>query len=186
MLWRTLIDIRREFRAVGDDPTDMRFVLAPQFLLTVRRSSRLRRRIGERQVEAGAAFESSAALFERMLIATADAVGEAAQRIAAELDSIEDRILSEAFSDESGKLLKLRREAFRHNRLVHAAQGLLEQIDQRREEGVLDVYREMAARVRQRVASFHADLHLQGERRACCRTRCRRKSPPRRTGIFSS
>jgi len=163
-LWGTLFDIRREYQAVGDDPTDLRFVLTPQFLLTARRHPAFAADSAKRQIEAGATFESSADLFERMLVATADSVGEAAHRIAAQLDVIEDHVLSEAFSDESGKLLKLRREVSRQNRIVHSAQSLLEQLEQRRGEDALEVYRDLAARVRQRVASFHADLHLQGER----------------------
>ena len=163
-LWGTLYDIRREYQALGDDPADLRFVLTPQFLLTARRHPAFAADSAKRQIEAGAEFESSAELFERMLVATADSVGEAAHRIAARLDSIEDRVLSEYFSDESGTLLKLRREVSRQNRLAHAAQSVLEQLEQRRGEAALEVYRELAVRVRQRVASFHADLHLQGER----------------------
>ena len=48
-----------------------------------------------------------------MLVATADSIGEAAQRIAEQLDSIEDRVLSDTFSDESKLLLKLRRQVSR-------------------------------------------------------------------------
>jgi hypothetical protein len=40
-----------------------------------------------------------------MLVAAADSIGEAAQEIAAELDQIEDRVLSEALRDQSAPLL---------------------------------------------------------------------------------
>jgi len=163
-LWGTLYDIRRDYQELGDDPADLRFVLTPQFLLTTRRHPAFGADSARTQIEAGATFESSAELFERILIATADSVGEAAHRIAARLDSIEDRVLSETFSDESGALLKLRREISRHDRQVHAAQSVLEQLEQRRGEAALEAYRDLAARVRQRVASYDADLQLQGER----------------------
>jgi zinc transporter len=163
-LWGTLYDIQREYQAQGDDPTDLRFVLTPHFLLTARRHPVLSAESARTQIEAGVEFESSAELFEKMLVATADTVGEAAHRIAADLDSIEDRVLSENFSDESGSLLKLRRAVSRQNRLIHASLSVLEQVEQHRAEAILQVYRDLAGRVRQRVASFHADLHLQGER----------------------
>jgi len=82
----------------------------PQFLLTARRHPVFSADAVRKQIEVGSEFESSASLFERMLVASADLVGEGAHRIAARLDSIEDRVLSETFSDESGTLLKLRRE----------------------------------------------------------------------------
>jgi hypothetical protein len=48
-------------------------------------------------------------LFERLLVATADFVGVSAHRIALEIDFIEDRVLSDTVSDETGKLLRIRR-----------------------------------------------------------------------------
>jgi Mg2+ and Co2+ transporter CorA len=78
------------------------------------------------QAEKGATFEDSAALFESMLIAAANSIGEAAQEIAAELDKIEDRVLSDAQSDESAALLRLRlrRGISRQERLVKAAHSV--------------------------------------------------------------
>jgi zinc transporter len=163
-LWGTLYDIPRDYQALGDDPTDLRFVLTPEFLLSARHHPLLSAISLKQQVEDGAEIDSSVALFERMLVATADSVGEAAHRIAAQLDSIEDRVLSESFSDESGSLLKLRRGVSRQHRLAQASLSVLEQVEQHRAESILQVYRDMAGRVRHRVASFHADLHLQGER----------------------
>jgi len=116
------------------------------------------------QAEKGVAFEDSAALFESMLIAAADSIGEAAQQIAAELDQIEDRVLSDALSDESAALLRLRRGISRQERLVQAAHSVLAQLEQNRGESVLQAYRDLGSRVRQRVDAFRADLHLQADR----------------------
>jgi zinc transporter len=117
-----------------------------------------------KQVEAGATFDDSASLFERLLVATADSVGETAHRIGQRLDGIEDRVLSGQASDETGSLLNLRRSISRQDRLAHAVLSVLGQLEQPRASDALPVYRDLANRVRQRAASFHADLRLQGER----------------------
>jgi len=116
------------------------------------------------EAEVGATFEDSAALFERMLIAAADSIGEAAQEIAGELDQIEDRVLSDALSNESAALLRLRRGISRQERLVQAAHTVLAQLEQNRGVSALQKYRDLGLRVRQRVDAFRADLHLQAER----------------------
>jgi zinc transporter len=116
------------------------------------------------QTEKGATFEDSAALFESLLVAAADSIGEATQEIAAQLDQIEDRVLSDALSDESAELLRLRRGISRQERLVQAAHGVLAQLEQNRGQSVLQAYRDLGARVRQRVDGFRADLHLQADR----------------------
>ena len=97
-------------------------------------------------------------------MAAADSIGEATQEIASQLDQIEDRVLSGAFKDESAELLRLRRGISRQERLVQAAHSVLRQLEQNRAESVLQAYRGLGSRVRQRVDAFHADLHLQAER----------------------
>lgn len=163
-LWGTLHDLQREYLGVSEDTTDLRFVLRPHFLLTARRHPVFCADAVRKQVEAGVVIEDSAALFERLLSATADSVGEAAHKIAERLDSIEDRVLSDATSDETKGLLTLRRAIARQDRLIHATLSVLTQLEQPRAGSALPAYRDLADRVRQRVASFHADLRLQGDR----------------------
>ncbi len=163
-LWGVLYDLQRDFQSVGEDPTDLRFVVRPHFLLTARHHPVLSATLMKDRIEAGATFEDSAALFEQLLVATADSVGEAAHRIAGELDGIEDRVLSESVSDESAGLLKLRRAISRQERLIQAAHSVLGQLEQHRAEPALQIYRDLGQRVSQRVVSFHSDLHLQGDR----------------------
>ena len=103
-LWGTLHDLRHEDQTTGMEATDLRFALWPQFLLTARHHPARSAMAVKDQTEKGATFEDSAALFERMLIAAANSIGEAAQQIAGELDQIEDRVLSDALSDESAAL----------------------------------------------------------------------------------
>ena len=47
---------------------------------------------------------------------------------------------------------------------MQAAMSVLGQLEQHRAESALETYRDLGHRVRQRVASFHSDLHLQGDR----------------------
>jgi zinc transporter len=162
-LWGTLHDVRHEDQA-GMEATDLRFALWPQFLLTARHHAARSAMAVKDQAEKGAIFEDSAALFESLLVAAADSIGEAAQEIAGELDQIEDRVLSDALRDESAALLRLRRGISRQERLVQAAHSVLVQLEQHRAESVLQAYRDLASRVRQRVDAFRADLHLQAER----------------------
>ena len=163
-LWGALYDIQRELGAQGEESTDVRFVLTPHYLVTARRHPVMSADAVKKEIESGVIFDGSAELFERMLVATADTVAEASRRIANELDRIEDRVLADALSDESASLLKLRRALSRQDRLIHAVQSVLMQLEQRRAEGASQTYRDLANRVGQRVASFHADLRLQGER----------------------
>jgi zinc transporter len=162
-LWGTLHDVRHEDQA-GMEATDLRFALWPQFLLTARHHAARSAMAVKDQAEKGAIFEDTAALFESLLVAAADSIGEAAQEIAGELDQIEDRVLSDALRDESAALLRLRRGISRQERLVQAAHSVLVQLEQHRAESVLQAYRDLASRVRQRVDAFRADLHLQAER----------------------
>ncbi len=163
-LWGTLHELCHEPEAGGDEATDLRFVLRPQFLVTARRHAVRSARAVHDQVTSGATFDDSTAVFERILTASADAIGETAHEIAGQLDQIEDRVLSETLSDERADLLRVRRSISRQERLVHAVQGVLAQLDQQRAETALQAYRDLGSRVRQRVSSFHADLHLQAER----------------------
>jgi zinc transporter len=124
-LWGTLHDLRHEDQTAGMEATDLRFALRPQFLLTARHHATPCAMAVRDQAEKGATFEDSAALFERMLVAAADSIGEAAQEIAAELDQIKDRVLSEALRDQSAPLLQLRRRISRQERVVQAAHSVL-------------------------------------------------------------
>ena len=81
-LWGTLHDVRHEDQTAGMEATDLRFALWPQFLLTARHHAARSAMAVKDQAEKGATFEDSAALFESMLIAAADSIGEAAQQIA--------------------------------------------------------------------------------------------------------
>ena len=163
-LWGTLHDVRHEDQTAGMEATDLRFALWPQFLLTARHHAARSAMAVKDQAEKGATFEDSAALFESLLVAAANSIGEATQEIAGQLDQIEDRVLSGAFKDESAELLRLRRGISRQERLVQAAHSVLRQLEQNRAESVLQAYRDLGSRVRQRVDAFHADLHLQAER----------------------
>jgi Mg2+ and Co2+ transporter CorA len=128
-LWGTLHDVRHEDQTAGMEATDLRFALWPQFLLTARHHA-ARSAIAVRdQAEKGATFEDSAALFESLLVAAADSIGETTQEIAGQLDQIEDRVLSDSLRDESAALLRLRRGISRQERLVQAAHSVLSQLN---------------------------------------------------------
>jgi hypothetical protein len=112
------------------------------------------------QIEASVTFDRSAALFDSLLVPAADSLGEATHKIAGQLDQIEDRVLSETFSDESAALLRLRRGMSRHERLMQAAHGLLTQLDSIARMASSRPIGDLCLKVGQRVGSFHADLHL--------------------------
>src|SRR5271165_5972376 len=84
-LWGSLEDLQLEIEGPADETTDVRFVLTPRFLMTGRRHPVLSAQEVKRRVESGEIFEESVALFERMLTATADSVGEMAHKIGAAL-----------------------------------------------------------------------------------------------------
>ena len=163
-LWGTLHDVRHEDQTAGMEATDLRFALWPQFLLTARHHAARSAMAVKDQAEKGATFEDSAALFESFSSPPQTSIGEATQEIAGELDQIEDRVLSDALRDESAALLRLRRGISRQERLVQAAHSVLRQLELNRAESVLQAYRDLGSRVRQRVDAFRADLHLQAER----------------------
>jgi Mg2+ and Co2+ transporter CorA len=163
-LWGVTFDAQRDLGTVSDEPTDLRFVVRPQFLVTGRHHPLMSASAVKGRVEQGATFASSVSLFERVLVTAADWVGAAAHRLSQDIDGIEDRVLSETLSDETAKLLKIRRSISRQERLISGAIAVLGQLEQQRGEGALEAYREMGRRVRQRVVAFHSDLHLQAER----------------------
>ena len=163
-LWGVLFDVEREIGANSEEPTDLRFVLRPQCLVTARHRPVMSANTIREKIDEGATFEDSAALFERLLVATADFVGVSAHRIAQDIDVIEDRVLSDTVSDETGKLLRIRRSISKQDRLVQATLSVLGQLEQNRGRTALEAYRDLGHRVRQRVASYHSDLHLQGDR----------------------
>jgi len=163
-LWGTIYDIQYEPESASDEPTDLRFVLTPQYLLTARHHAIHSAHRLKRQIDDGAGFESSGALLEAMFAAVADSIGSATQRISVDLDSIEDRVLSETLFDDRAPLLKLRRTISRQNRVVHAIRSVLERLEQPRAEGALEVYRALAARVGQRIAALQADVHVVSDR----------------------
>jgi len=165
VLWGAMYDLRcDDDNSVGQESTDIRFALRPQFLLTARHHAVNSARVVRAQIEAGMTLDDSAALFESLLGASVDSLGETTQKIAGELDQIEDRVLSETLSDESAALLRLRRGVSRNERLMQASHSLFAQLEQHRGESALPAYRDLCLRVRQRISSFHADLHLQAER----------------------
>jgi zinc transporter len=65
-LWGTIYDTQYELEAPGDEPTDLRFFLTPQFLLTARRHPVHSAHAAKSQIEAGAKFETSAALASKI------------------------------------------------------------------------------------------------------------------------
>jgi zinc transporter len=163
VLWGTVHDIHHD-EGMGDRSTDIRFVLTPRYLLTGRRHAvRSANRMRER-VEAGDEFESSAELFEHMLVAIADTVGASSREFNEQLDAIEDTVLSETVSDERAALLRLRRSISRQNRLVQAIRAILDQFQEPRFAKAPQAYRDLATRVGQRIASFQADFHLHADR----------------------
>src|SRR6202041_1626178 len=142
--WGTRHDVRHEDQTAGMEAPDLRFALWPQFLLTARHHAARSAMAVKDQTEKGATFEDSAALFESLLVAAADSIGEAAQEIAGQLDQIEDRVLSGSLRDESAALLQLRRGISRQERLVQAAHSVLSQLEQNRAESVLQAYRDLS------------------------------------------
>jgi Mg2+ and Co2+ transporter CorA len=165
-LWGTLHDLRHEDQTAGMEATDLRFALWPQFLLTARHHAARSAMAVKDQAKRAQPSKTARRCSNACLSPPPTRSARPRKRAPASwiVSKTEDRVLSEAVSDESAALLRLRRGISRQERLVQAAHSVLVQLEQNRGESVLQAYRDLGSRVRQRVDAFAADLHLQADR----------------------
>ena len=64
--------MKRDLTGASEEPTDLRFVLRPQFLVTGRHHAVQSASVVKAKIDEGARFEGSVELFERLLVAGAD------------------------------------------------------------------------------------------------------------------
>ena len=159
LLWGVVRDVHREVDKAGEHASDLRFVVGPRFLVTGRRRPMQAAHALMRKVETGAEYEGSAQLFEALLTEIAEAVGRVANRTAERLEEVEDSVLSASVSDERATLLTLRREVARYARLASSLSAVVVRLEQAGAAGLPDHCRGLSARLGQRVASIHADVH---------------------------
>ena len=157
-LWGVVRDIYREMHEAGEQAAELRFIVAPRFLLTGRRRPLQSAHALKRKVETGAEYENSADLFEALLTEIAEAIGRVANRTAERLEDVEDRVLSASVSDERALLLGLRREVARYARLAASLRAVVGRLDQA-PLGLPQHCRGLTARLGQRVAALHGDIH---------------------------
>ena len=157
-LWGVVRDIYREMHGAGEQAAELRFLVAPRFLLTGRRRPIQSAHALKRKVDTGAEYESSADLFEALLTEIAEAIGRVANRTAEKLEDAEDRVLSAEVSDERALLLGLRREVARYARLAASLRSVVGRLDQA-PLGLPQHCRGLTARLGQRVAALHGDIH---------------------------
>jgi zinc transporter len=159
LLWGAARDIHREVSAPGERADDLRFILSPRFLITGRRRPMQSAHALKRKIETGAEFESSADLLEALLTEIAEAIGRVANRTAEQLEEIEDRVFGTAVTDERAALLGLRREVARYARLATSLRAVVGRLDQTGAAYLPRHCQGLTARLSQRVASLHADIH---------------------------
>ena len=163
LLWGAARDIHREVNALGERSDDLRFILGPRFLVTGRRRPMQSAHAVKRKIETGAEYESSADLLEALLTEIAEAIGRVASRTGEQLETIEDRVFATTVTDERAALLGLRREVARYARLATSLRAVIGRLDQTGAAHLPHHCQGLTARLSQRVASLHADIHYLGD-----------------------
>jgi Mg2+ and Co2+ transporter CorA len=160
LLWGVVRDVYREIEGAAEHSAELRFVLSPRFLITGRRRPMQSSHALKRKVETGGEYESSAELFEALLTEIAEAIGRVSSRTAERLEEVEDRVLAVTVSDERANLLALRREVARYARLATSLRAVVGRLDQVSGAALPPNCRNLTARLAQRAASLHADIHF--------------------------
>ena len=159
LVWGVVHDICREVDGAGEQSADIRFAVSSHVFVTARRKPMQSAHALKRKVETGAAYESSADLLEALLTEIAEAIGRVSNRTSEQLIEIEDRVLTEKVQDERALLLKLRREVARYTRLAASLRAVVARLDQTGGAGIPQHSHDLTARLAQRVASLHSDIH---------------------------
>jgi len=127
-----LPDLHQEFSHASEDLVRLRFVMGPHFVITARQRPVHSVENTRRAVESGKRFPNAVALLDAIIDQFADAIARMADQLGAELDAVEDNVMSDEPSDERHRIAHVRLQAMR----VHRQLAQLRSIFHRAEPSV--------------------------------------------------
>lgn len=125
-------DAALEFDRDGHDVAQLGFILGPGFLVTARRKPMQSVQHVKRALETGETAETPLALLELIVDAELAGIDTGIAELSAEVEAIENRLLSNPTSDERRSIVRLRRRASRLNKQLYAMLALFRSAGQRR------------------------------------------------------
>jgi zinc transporter len=157
--WGVLADLAQELGKSTHTLADLRFIIAPGWLITGRRHHLRGASLVREKIEEGHEVASPYALFEFILAGFAEEVGRIVETLAGEINALEERAIGNPARDESQRLGTIRRRCLRINghlfRLLSALRNFTEQsIESKAPEAILTI----ARRLLQRGQALHHEI----------------------------
>lgn len=163
-VYGVIADLTRVLGGTAEQVGLLYFVMTDGFLITGRRHALNAVEAARQALRGGQQVPSVAALFELIVKSVADAIDQLADRLAVDMDKIEERILDGATADERQKLGALRRTTVRMHRQLAGLRTLFLRADQCGLNGLPPALRIETERLSQRLAGLDHEIESLRER----------------------
>jgi len=124
-------DLHQEIARTGDELVRLRFVMTERMLITARQRPVHSIDANRRAIEAGRRFPTAVSFLDAVIDQFADAVAAMAEKIGAELDSIEDRVMHEESGDERHRIGHIRLQSVRVHRQLAQLRSVFHRLEPR-------------------------------------------------------
>lgn len=135
-LWGALVDYAQDFgqdidadAPTAEDLTQLRFAVAPGYVVTTRRKPSRSASAVRRAVVQGKQFEDAFELVEAIFDESMEAMDDALELLADDLNEVEDRVLDDDIRDERQRLGVLRRALIRVHREINGSLRMFARFD---------------------------------------------------------
>jgi zinc transporter len=150
-VYGVIADLRLDFDGETDEAGYLRFIMLERMLISGRYSSLCGVDATRRSLETGRRIDSIAALFESIIEHAANTMERLVDRLAHELDEIEEEVLSDAEADLRKGLGQLRRTSVRLHRQLSGLQQVFHRLEHKEVGGVRPGLQIAAAKLTQRL-----------------------------------
>jgi zinc transporter len=150
-VYGVIADLRRDFDGETDEAGYLRFIMLERVLISGRYSSLCAVDATRRSLETGRRIDSIAALFESIIEHAASTMERVVDRLAHDLDEIEEEVLSDDEADLRKGLGQLRRTCVRLHRQLSGLQLVFHRLEQKNVSGVKPGLQIAAAKLAQRL-----------------------------------
>ena len=124
-------DLQQEFSQAGEALVRLRFTMTERMLISARRTPVHSVEINRRAIESGKRFPIAVSTLDAVVDHFADAIGRLAERLAAELDGVEDRVMQDAPDNEQRRIGRVRLQAVRVHRQLAQLRGMFHRLEPR-------------------------------------------------------
>ncbi|MFO1108933.1 MAG: transporter [Bradyrhizobium sp.] len=152
-------DLVRDIDRPTEETGFLRFAMTERLLISGRYQALCAVDATRRSLEGGRRVESVAALLEKIIDEVADTMGRMADRIASEIDTVEEKVLQgETSSEMRAKLGRQRRTCVRLHRQLAGLRVLFHRLEQKDTDHLSPALRLQAARLAQRLDGLDHDI----------------------------